>query len=222
MGLLLSSFSNVQPQTIKLSEVGLGAKSDTMQYISIKNSLKLLLEDESFLNQKKNDFYIHEAGYIKDVRDGSNFRNNTFFKENPDAVPIILFQDELEVVNPLGAGKSKHKIQCTYWTTYEIVPALRTKVKSIQLCSLVHSKHWKKYGNLPTMRNLLQDLKELEIDGIQVDKPSPRIVKAGLMIVVGDNLGQHQLGEYHSVFSSGFICRFCNATYDDVCKKLVI
>ena len=28
---LLSSFSNVQPQTIKLSEVGLGAKSDTMQ-----------------------------------------------------------------------------------------------------------------------------------------------------------------------------------------------
>ena len=69
------------------------------------------------------------------------------------------------------------------------------------------------------MRNLLDELIDLETAGIKVERPSPRSYKAGLAVVVGDNLGQHQLAEMNSVFSSGFICRFCDATYDDVCKN---
>ena len=216
---LLSSFRNVLPETVKLSKGNSSSKSDTMQYISLKKTLKQLLEDQTYIDQKKGDPYFHEAGFIKDVRDGSKFRTNEFFIENPEAVPLLIFQDELEVVNPLGAGKSRHKIQCTYWTSLEVIPAIRTRIKSIQLCSLVLSRHWKKYGNAPTMQNMLQDLKELETEGILVEKPSQRVVKAGLVLVVGDNLGQHQLAEMNSVFSSGFICRYCNATYDDVCKN---
>ena len=216
---LLSSFSNVQPETVRLNEVNANGKSDTMQFISVKRTLKQLLEDETYLDQKKSDPYFHEPGFIKDVRDGYNFRTNEFFTKNPEAVPLLFFQDELEVVNPLGAGKSKHKIQCTYWTSLEIIPAFRTRIKSIQLCSLVLSRHWKKYGNEPTMRNLLDDLIDLETVGLKVDRPSPRTYKAGVAVVVGDNLGQHQLAEMNSVFSSGFICRFCDATYDDVCKN---
>ena len=102
---LLTSFPNIQPQTINLNNGSSSVKSDTMQYISIKDSLKQLLEDETFLTQKKNDPYFHKVGLVKDLRDSSNFRSNSFFTENPDAVPIILFQDELEVVNPLGAQK---------------------------------------------------------------------------------------------------------------------
>lgn len=122
-------------------------------------------------------------------------------------------------MNPLGAGKSKHKIQCTYWTTLDITPQNRTKVKSIQMCSLVNSLTWKKYGNGPTMNNLIKDLLELEKSGVSIEKPSSKIVKAGLALVVGDNLGQHLLGEMNSVFSSGNICRVCDATYEDVCKN---
>ena len=29
---------------------------------------------------------------------------------NPDALPLIAFADELEVCNPLGSGKTRHKI----------------------------------------------------------------------------------------------------------------
>ena len=216
---ILTSFENVKPVTVRLNKDIVGVKPETMQYIPIKQTLKLLLEDESYNKQKREDQYFHEPDVIKDVKDGKNFRNNKFFRENPTAVPLLFFQDELEVVNPLGAGKNKHKIQCTYWTSLDIIPAFRTKIKSVQLCSLVLSKYWKKYGNGPTIKNMLEDLKDLETVGLKLEKPIERIVKAGLAMVVGDNLGQHQLGEMNSVFSSGFICRYCDASYEDVCKN---
>ena len=90
-------------------------------------------------------------------------------------------------------------------------------MKSIQLVSLVLSKDWKQYGNLACNANLLEDLKDLEENGLQIYKPVERIVKAGLALIVGDNLGQHMLSEMNCSFSSGYICRVCDAKYDDVC-----
>ena len=84
--------------------------------------------------------------------------------------------------------------------------------------SLIRSKFWKKHGNLETNKRLLDDLKHLEKVGIEITKPNKKIVKAGLAVFVGDNLGLHQLGEFNSVFSSGKICRICKAEYKDVCK----
>ena len=71
----------------------------------------------------------------------------------------------------------------------------RTKVKSIQLVSLVLSRHWKEYGNYKCNQRLIQDLKELEENGLEVEKPVKSTVKAGLYCIVGDNLGQ---GHYYS------------------------
>ena len=214
-----SEFDYAKPVTIRLNETNRNEKPETMQYIPIKESLKILLEDESYISQKNNNPYFHEPGVIKDVKDGLTYRTNKFFTENPEAVPIILFADELEVVNPLGAGKTKHKIQCCYYTTVDIIPPLRCKVKSTQLCSLVLSSNWKKHGNEACNRQLVIDLKDLEKVGIEINKPSKKVVKAGLCLIVGDNLGQNQLGEFSSCFSSGFICRVCDANYKDVCKN---
>ena len=216
---LKQEFAYAAPITIRLNNDDLTEKPETMQYVPIKESLKILLEDETFLRQKATDPYFPEENIVKDCRDGLAFQQNEFFKQNPTSVPLVIFQDELEVVNPLGAGKSKHKIQCTYYTTLEIVPALRAKVKSIQLCSLVLSRYWKKHGNDKCNRILIDDLKRLETEGLQVEKPVKKIVKVGLAMIVGDNLGQHMLSELNCCFSSGFICRVCNATYSDVCKK---
>ena len=64
-------------------------------------------------------------------------------------------------------------------------------------------------------RKLVEDLKMLETEGIDVEKPTKRVVKAGLQFIVGDNLGAHNLAEMNQVFSSGNICRWCKANYDD-------
>ena len=92
-----------------------------------------MLEDDTFIKQKQDDVYFPEEATYKDVRDGEHFKSNKFFKSNPEALPILLFQDELEIANPLGSSKCKHKINATYLTTYEVQSALRSKIKSVQL-----------------------------------------------------------------------------------------
>jgi hypothetical protein len=37
-----------------------------------------------------------------------------FVIENPNALQILLYQDEFEVVNPLGSAKGKHKLFAVY------------------------------------------------------------------------------------------------------------
>ena len=214
-----SNFPYVQPYTIRLNKEARDKKPETMQFVKISDGLKIMLEDETYNFQRNLDDYLQEESVIRDVRDSLNFKNNEFFQKNKDAIPLAIFQDELEVTNPLGAGKGKSKIQCTYWTSLDIIPPYRTRIKTIQLCSLVLSKHWKKYGNKVINEEMLKDLELLETEGITVSKPYSRIVRAGLAIFVGDNLGLHQLAEMNSVFSSGFICRFCDAKYEDTCVQ---
>ena len=84
---------------------------------------------------------------------------------------------------------------------------------------MVGSKVWKKYGNLTCNEKLIADLKILETQGIVVEKPTMKVVKAGIAAFVGDNLGAHQLAEISTSFSSGPICRYCKATYKDVCEN---
>ena len=214
---ILNKFPNVPPETIFLSSEA-ESRRETMQYVPITKSLKLLLEDQTYIKQKLEDPYNPEEDVIKDTRDGACFQENEFFQNNPDAVPLVVFQDELEICNPLGAAKTKHKINCTYFTALTVQPALRSKVQSIQLVSLVLSKYWKIHGNAKCNARFISDMKVLEEKGIKVVAPVLATVKAGLAYIVGDNLGQHNLSEISQSFSSGNICRWCKATYREVCK----
>ena len=119
------TFEHIEPETVYLDK----EHGESYQYISVIKSLKIMLEDDTFIKQKQDDVYFPEEATYKDVRDGEHFKSNKFFKSNPEALPILLFQDELEIANPLGSGKCKHKINATYLTTYEVQSALRSKSK---------------------------------------------------------------------------------------------
>ena len=110
-------------------------------------------------------------------------------------------------------------MNCTYYTTLDVQGPLRSRVKSIQLVSLVMSRVWKKHGNEKCNARLIDDLAELESNGIEVNVPEKKVVKVALAYIVGDNLGLHQLGEFSSNFNHGQICRVCEVTYEDACQK---
>ena len=110
------TFPNVKSETVFLSSESNSVK-DNYQYVDIKESLKVLLEDEKYRKQRNDDDYFFDENVIKDVRDGDCFQTNDFFQQNPGAVPLLVFVDELEICNPLGAGKTKHKLNCTYFST---------------------------------------------------------------------------------------------------------
>ena len=212
------NFSYVASQTEPLRDEN-GKIGAYYQYVPVPETLRVVLESDDYISQKRSDPYFHEHGIIKDIRDGEVYRGSQFWNDNPEAEGLILFSDELEVVNPLGAAKTKHRLNMSYYTLVNMQPQLRTKVKSVQLVSIVPSRHWKKYGNFKCYERLLSDLKELEQEGLLIRKPVRSTVKVGLCFVVGDNLGQHVLGEFNSNFSSGYICRWCKITYKEACKE---
>ena len=39
---------------------------------------------------------------MEDIIDGEAFRTSEFFKRNPDAYPLLLYSDAVELANPLG------------------------------------------------------------------------------------------------------------------------
>ena len=91
---LKTNFSYTEPQTVRLP-VEKGEREESYQYVPIRDSLRTMLEDDSFIKQRANDSYFHEPGLYKDVRDGTFFRNNKFFRENPDSVALLMFQARL-------------------------------------------------------------------------------------------------------------------------------
>ena len=58
--------------------------------------------------------------------------------------------------------------------------------------SLVLSRDWKKFGNRKCNERLVRDLKKLEREGINVEKPVAKNIKAGLLYIIGDNLGKSE------------------------------
>lgn len=60
-------------------------------------------------------------GMIADYCDGQVFRQHPLFSRDPCALQIILYYDEVEVVNPLGSKTSKHKVGNKTFFLYFIV-----------------------------------------------------------------------------------------------------
>uniref|UniRef100_A0A1X7V1K2 Uncharacterized protein n=1 Tax=Amphimedon queenslandica TaxID=400682 RepID=A0A1X7V1K2_AMPQE len=54
--------------------------------------------------------HSHTDGFIADYCDGDLFRSHNLFCEKPNSLQIILYFDEIEVCNPLGAHSGLQKL----------------------------------------------------------------------------------------------------------------
>ena len=116
---------------------------------------------------------------LRDFCDGSLIRNNQLFLEDPSALQIQLYYDEVEFCNPLGSKAKKHKLGkiCResigytkvfiilgflYYTLGNLDPILRSSLKSIQLLSVAKYDHLKAYGIEEMLRPVIEDVKKLE------------------------------------------------------------
>ena len=60
---------------------------------------------------------------MKDFCDGYSFKSHPVFRAHPRALQIILFYDDVEPANPLGAKPGHHKLgmhEIIYLVTYSI------------------------------------------------------------------------------------------------------
>ncbi|KAK3916809.1 Transcription factor IIIA, partial [Frankliniella fusca] len=169
-----------------------------------RETVKACFLDKS-LNLKLSEAVIREDGILQDVVDGIIFQTNVFFKDNPLSLRIILYQDGVEIVNPLGHAKKKHKVIAVYLSILNLPEHVRSHIHATKLVALCTEKdfvHSVLYGRI------VEDLKLLETEGVIV--PGYGRVKAGLVCIAGDNLGSHYLGGFVENFSSSnYFCRFC-------------
>ena len=90
----LNSFAQLKFSYIKPIEYKSDPrKNETPTIGTLQN---VLSHDDIFNNHKSND------GILRDLSDGDVFERNTLFCNDPTALQIMLFFDELTAVNPLG------------------------------------------------------------------------------------------------------------------------
>ncbi|XP_031329105.1 uncharacterized protein LOC116160105 [Photinus pyralis] len=204
-------FNYVEPVEVLLEKSG--KKKVFFMYIPILETIKVLMANTNFYDQWKTIRTCQKNVYT-DFFDGECYRNSTFFKDNPSAFQIILYQDAFEICNPLGSSRKIHKIVGIYMTIANVPSYNRSKTDHIQLVALCYESSIKKFGFDKVMDIIIRDINILELEGILI---KDEIIKGTVVAVCGDNLGSHQIGGFVENFStSSHMCRYC-----EISKKLM-
>ena len=201
-------FDLVAPVSVRLGRDGNNSERH-YQYVPIRKTIESFFQDSSVKKQYKMKRNAPDEIY-EDFYSGEVFKNHELFGKDPEAVPIILYQDAFEVVNPLGSAKNKHKILAVYATVGNLLPQNRSKVEPMQLVLLCKEKDFKYFGMDVIFQRLVSDLQDLEQNGVKIGHKK---VPTSLLFVLGDNLGSHCIGGFCQNFSSHpYMCRFCLIT----------
>jgi hypothetical protein len=197
----------IAPSEIKLPPNSQG-KISTFQYVPIAETVASIISDPGFMQQTQ---LATPHGFLYDIKDGSAWKDNKYFQENPDALTGQLYSDAVELENPLGAAKGVNKVVNVYFTLVDLPKYLRSKKESIFLVLSVKEKDLKEnYSHV--FRPLINDLKKLE-SGVRI---GGQVVKLGVICYSADNLEASVVGGFSQCFSSADICRVCHLQHKDL------
>ena len=198
------------------SEVDKGEKKDVIHYVPLEDSIRALLEDKSVIEmfEKEKNKEVN-SDKIVDIKDGSLYKNSSYFRENPDALSFLFYSDGVEIKNPLGAARGTYKIIQVFFTLCDIPKNQRSQIDRLQLALIFREKLLKKYSYKIIYKKIVEDLIKLE-NGILINIPEEKNVKVGLLVHAADNLEAHTLGGFSSCFSSKSICRFCLVQHEQL------
>ncbi|KAE8745823.1 hypothetical protein FOCC_FOCC007470 [Frankliniella occidentalis] len=192
---------------------------DTIQYVDIKESLRLMLEDPSVQKVVDRSFNIppSDGSVYANYTDGSVYRESGTPQKRID---ILLYMDAYNCANPLGSAKNKHKTNGMYMTLGNLDPYMRAFLKAMRLVMVLNEKALKKTDvrYRKCFEALLKDLKILERDGFLYKEER---IDVRVQFFQGDHLGQNGIGGFVESFSASHYCRFCDLSkidYKTNCK----
>lgn len=127
-------------------------------------------------------------------------------------IPYILYVDDFEINNPLGSNSSKHSI-CNLYYSFPCLPMEESRLENIFYAAITKTSDLKQFGNEKCFECLIDELKDLEISGIDINDGNNEIIKIHFILglVVGDNLGLNSFLNFSKSFSSNYFCRLCRA-----------
>lgn len=207
---LLSGVSYVQPMASATDIVRQVAVPDSYHRIPLKRILTKILEIPGIL-QAMLEWQRRDGDAIQDVFDGEFCKTHPLF-QNEVSIPLVIYQDDCEVVNPLGSKTGIHKLGLIYFILKSLPPDLLSSLQSQFLLAVYKSDDVVTYGLDAILLPIVEEIRCLESDGIFVNTPNYQgVVKFTVVQVVGDNLGLHAVLGYIESFSGNYVCRFCKA-----------
>ncbi|EFX68773.1 hypothetical protein DAPPUDRAFT_114228 [Daphnia pulex] len=125
--------------------------------------------------------------------------------------------DEVEVSNPLGSKKGKHKICVFYWTLLNIPPIFRSSLRSIQLLGIVSKDLLKDCGVEVFLKPFIDDL-ILLLDGVTLTIRNQKRKWFGMLVnFVGDIPASNFVAGFkEGVGAAKLHCRSCLIDRDDI------
>ena len=192
-----------------------GVKRHISYYIPFDDNLRSFLSLPEIWREFQNSHSSNNA-YMHDICDGSFIRNHDLFLNHPQALQIILYTDDIEIVNPIGSHSSKHKLTMFYFTLANISPHYRSTLPAIQLLAVAKARDLKSTSD--AMHVLLADFTDavnrMMTTGVEflINGSIQRIYR-NVICVPCDSLASSWLGGFKESSSFAYKgCRTCKAT----------
>ena len=115
---------------------------------------------------------------MRDYCDGELYKSCELFQNDPHALQLFLYYDDVEVCNPLGSAATVHKLgitNCTrkndyndyflglfYYTLGNIEPRYRANLDTIQLVCITKSSCIDKYGMDTILEPFIESVRTLK------------------------------------------------------------
>ena len=157
-------YQRKNPDTGHVDQV---AKHVTFQYIPLKQLLKHILESKGFMRAVV-EYVPSRDEVMRDFHDGEFCRGHVFFS-NGKNIALLLYVDDCEIANPLGSKAGMHKVGLVYCTILNLPPKFRSSLSNCYLVAVYNSGDVKTDGFNPILQPLVDDIKDLEKDGLQIN-----------------------------------------------------
>ena len=184
-------------------------------YIPILSTLKQVLG--------RNDVLEHvtaprsaRGGMLQDFCDGQEYCEHPLFSNDPTALQIIAYYDDIEVCNPLGSSSKKHKLGIFLFTLGNLHPKFRSALKCIFLFAVAKTDDIRKYTPDAILSPFVSDINTLASTGVTItcSTDCTRTFKGTLLAFLADNLASHAIGGFKESFSMAYrFCRSCMTTH---------
>ncbi|KAJ8677031.1 hypothetical protein QAD02_012818 [Eretmocerus hayati] len=154
---------------------------------------------------------------LENTRDGRSFHSNPFSATYPQALKIILYNDDLVVNDTLGTKTHPHKLGAFYFKIDNLPHYLNEFLGGIHVPTLYYTADKNKYGVEKILKPFLNDLDRLESDdGILIDVDGrDYILRASIMEVSADTSAAHELLGFLGPSARHF-CRSCMISRDQL------
>lgn len=175
----------------------------------LRFQFKKIFEKEGLLKRTLDNIdFLQKCPIFTNFVQGKLWKQKTKLYSNKTVIPYFLYLDDLEINNPLGTHSKVHSI-CNVYYSFPCFPVEESKLENVFFAAIIKSIDIKNYGNEQCFQYLINELKYLEINGIdiKIDKNSNLRVHFILGLVLGDNLGLNAFLDFNKSFSSNYFCR---------------